>query len=145
MILYLDTPAILKLYFEERGSVVVRQAVAVARIITCHRIAYAEARAAFAAKSRERKLNARQAAACREDFERDWSCFDVIEVTETLVRRAGDLAEHYTLRGYNSVHLAAAEAAHRFFAAKAEFRFAVFDGQLLKAAQTHGLTLLGPD
>ncbi|MGH6634966.1 MAG: type II toxin-antitoxin system VapC family toxin [Gammaproteobacteria bacterium] len=73
MILYLDTSAILKLYFEEKGSVVVRQAVAVARIVTCHRIAYAEARSAFAVKFRERKLNVRQAAACREDFQRDWS------------------------------------------------------------------------
>ncbi|MGH6634965.1 MAG: hypothetical protein ACRED0_02115 [Gammaproteobacteria bacterium] len=68
-----------------------------------------------------------------------------MEVTETLVQRAGDLAEHYALRGYDSVHLAAAEVAHRFFAAKAEFRFAVFDGPLLTAAQMHGLILLGSD
>ncbi len=39
-----------------------------------------------------------------------WRDLDVIDVIEPLARRAGELAEHCSLRGYDAIHLASAEA-----------------------------------
>jgi predicted nucleic acid-binding protein len=61
-----------------------------------------------------------------------------------MMRRAGDLAEHYNLRGYDSVHLAAAESliiGH----GSGFLRFASFDHALNAAASAVGLRLLAAD
>jgi uncharacterized protein with PIN domain len=50
VILYLDISAKVKLYADEPGSVLVRQAVAKAEIIASNIIAYAETRVALARK-----------------------------------------------------------------------------------------------
>ena len=52
MILYLDTSALVKLYADEPGSGLVRDAVRNAQLTVCHLIAYVETRAAFAKKRR---------------------------------------------------------------------------------------------
>lgn len=39
-----------------------------------------------------------------------WRDLDVIDVIESLARRAGELAELCALRGYDAIHLASAEA-----------------------------------
>jgi hypothetical protein len=59
-------------------------------------------------------------------------------VTEPLIRRAADLAGRYRLRGYDSVHLAAAESAFGVFRNHVPFHFAVFDGELSDAAKQVG-------
>jgi len=43
------------------------------------------------------------------DLETVYEQVDRIEIDESLVRRAGALAERQALRGYDAVHLAAAE------------------------------------
>ena len=62
-------------------------------------------------------------------------------MTESLVRRAADFAGRYRLRGYDSVHLAAAEAAFEVLRGSAPFHFAVFDAQLGAAARQTGIPL----
>ena len=42
--------------------------------------------------------------------ERDWTNFGVVQPTEVIIHRAGDLADRFGLRGYGSFHLATAEA-----------------------------------
>jgi len=59
---------------------------------------------------------------------------DHIKVTERLVRTAGALAEEQHLRGYDAVHLAAAQAV-----ADANTIFASGDQQLIAAASQLGL------
>ena len=39
-----------------------------------------------------------------------WRELDGIDVTASLARRAGELAEECALRGYDAIHLASAEA-----------------------------------
>jgi predicted nucleic acid-binding protein len=58
-----------------------------------------------------------------------------------LVRRAGDLAERFGLRGYDSVHLAAAEAVWRELPG-VEFRVVVFDEKLTAAARAMGIPVI---
>lgn len=64
-----------------------------------------------------------------------------MNVDETLIRRAGDLAQSFGLRGYDSVHLAAAEAVWRALPG-VDYRVAVFDGKLADAARGLGMTVL---
>jgi predicted nucleic acid-binding protein len=109
--------------------------------VACHLLAYVEARAAFARKSREPGLEARLPQ-WRRGLEQDWEHFNVVEVSEGLVRRAGDLAEQYRLRGYDAVHLAAAESVMQLIGPAVPFRFAAFDGALVDAARVHGLPVL---
>jgi len=137
MILYLDTSALVKLYVEEAHSDLVREAVNQASLMTSHAIAYAEARAAF----RRRANDPKYAAALpqwRVDFEADWARIQVLEVTHDLIRRAGDLADAHNLRGYDSVHLAAAEAVWQALPG-VDFRFAAFDTKLMAAAKALGM------
>lgn len=115
---------------------------AVARSQVCsHWIAYAEMRAALA---RLRRMGYQSDGAYRvqkAEFERDWKAVNAILPQERMMRRAADLAERYALRGYDSVHLAAAESL--LVVPGAEFlRFASFDRALNEAARAIGLRLL---
>ncbi len=64
---------------------------------------------------------------------------DVLGVDEHTVRRAGDLAERFALRGYDSVHLAAAEATLIRLGEGVDFRFLAFDRALEEAAAELGM------
>jgi uncharacterized protein len=140
VILYLDTSALLKLYLEEPDSSTVRNSVSAAAASCTHAIAYPEMRAALAQAHRIRRIGAAELASHRQRFDSDWRALQVILVDEPMVRRAGDLAEQYGLRGYDSVHLAAAESIWR--AVPDEFCLAAFDLQLNVAAQQIGMSTL---
>lgn len=141
MILYLDTSALVKLFVEELHSGSVRGAAARSSLIVTHLVAYAEACAAFArfAQNRaDRALFAR----LRRALDRHWAEWEIVAVDEALVRRAGEFAARYGLRGYASVHLAAVEAVHDASRGRADFRFGVFDTELTRAAKLAGFPLL---
>lgn len=74
-------------------------------------------------------------------FENDWRSTRVVQVDEFIIRRAGDLAEQFGLRGYDSVHLAATETIWRTMPS-VDFRVAVFDGRLTQAVQALGMAPL---
>lgn len=140
MILYLDTSALVKLYVEEQGSGQVRHAIENAERVVTHGIAYVEARAAF----RRRATDATDADTLqrwRRDFEADWPKLDVVGAVQTLLHRAGELADLLSLRAYDAVHLAAAEALHHKLGASHSLVFAVFDKRLALAAQSLGLSV----
>jgi len=64
----------------------------------------------------------------------DWSDYAIVEVTQTLVERAGEYADTFALRAYDSVQLAA--AAHILSKASPEpVQFACFDRHLSNAAR----------
>lgn len=140
MILYCDTSALVKLFVDESDSGFVREAVAASAGVVTHMIAYAEACAAYA------RLGAlagdeRLFTSLRRALDDHWLEWQIVEVDEALVRRAGDLAGAHRLRGFDSVHLASAEAVFRV-TRSAQFRFVVFDGDLIRAARTLGMPLL---
>jgi hypothetical protein len=62
----------------------------------------------------------------------------LVEISDQLVRRAGELAEEHSLRGYDSIHLAAAELARGDDA----FVFVAGDGGLCTAAERIGLEVV---
>ncbi len=143
MTLYLDTSSLVKLYVDEPGSDTVRALVDSAAIVATSTIAYAEARAALARRRRERALRQAAFASAGKTFEAEWPKYFRIEVTAGLCRQAGEFAERYRLRAYDSVHLAAFAELAREAGVRA-VRFSSFDAALVRAARSLGRTLARP-
>lgn len=141
MILYADTSALLKLYIREAGREMVQEAIAAAQIVATHLVAYPELRAALRKAKRMGRIGEGHLDALVADVDRDWPLFQILSVDATLAKRAGELAHDFELRGYDSVHLAAAEAVAAQVA-PAPFRFAAFDDALTRAATSLGLSLI---
>jgi len=142
LILYLDSSALVKLFAEEPGSDEVRSAVDEAVRSFTHLIAYPEVRSALARALREGRETADALSIHKEELDTMWRELGIVVPDEGLVRRAGDLAEEHELRGYDSVHLAAAEALWQEAGSGVEFRFAVFDVDLAEAAESLGIKVL---
>jgi predicted nucleic acid-binding protein len=140
MTLYLDTSSLVKLYVVEPGSTTVRDQVGSADLVATSSIAYTEARAALARRRRERALTAAAFVAAKKALDTDWPRYLSVEVTPSLCHEAGDFAERYRLRAYDSVHLAAfAEVARA--AGPGNTLFSSFDAALDRAARLLSKTL----
>ncbi len=139
MIVYFDTSALVKLLVGERYSDHVRSVFLSAGRAVTHRIAWAELMAGLAkARNLGRVDEARLREAVR-DAERVWAGLDVVETDPPLVRRAGELALTHGLRGYDAVHLAAAEAVAHAAGQGVTVAFLAFDRALSEAGRELGL------
>ena len=140
MILFCDTSALVKLYVQEAFSAEVCAVAVEARAIAVSRIAWAETMATLARRVRESPADAEVIEAVRARFRADWSSFAVVEVTQSLVELAGDYADTFALRAYDSVQLASARLLQE---GSDDFCFACFDTRLQKAASVLGMKTLG--
>lgn len=107
MILYADASALVKLVLTEDGTDEIRSATAEADRTYSANIAYAEVRAAVAAAIRDRRVSPAGRNAVMALLVNVWDRVFPVGVDWPLVLEAGNLAEHYALRGYDAVHLAA--------------------------------------
>ena len=140
MTLYLDTSSLVKLYVTETGAEVVRQLVGDASVVATSVVAYAETRAALARLRREGVLTPSKLTSAKREFEEQWPTYLTLLATDSLCRAAGELAEKYRLRGFDSIHLASfADVARR--AGIDDTRFSSFDDRLNQAAQKMTRTL----
>lgn len=127
MVVYLDTSALLKLYVEEEGRELVREAVAAAEVAATSTVAYAEARAGLARRLREADFTEDEHSRAVERLSGEWRSYDRLAVSNLITFRAGELAERHALRGFDSVHLASAlRLSERF----EDLRFLAFDDRL---------------
>lgn len=138
MILFCDTSALVKLYVAEESSPEMRTLASAASALAVCRIAWAEVMAALARRERECPDDAPALALARERLREDWAHCAVVEVTQALVERAGEHADTFALRAYDSVQLAAAHILQE--AAGEAVHFACFDKRLTKAARMLGMT-----
>jgi predicted nucleic acid-binding protein len=138
--LFCDTSALVKLYIDEAHSDRVRDAVAAADAVAACRIAWAEAIAAFARRARETPADRPVLEVAKTALAADWPHLVVLEITQAVVERAGDYADVFALRAYDSVQLAAAVEAGRV--ADTRIDFACFDIRLNKAAAVLGLNVV---
>ncbi len=97
MNLYLDASALVKLYVEEEGRLVLLAALRDTEVVATSILAYVEARAAFARRRREGVLSLSGHRRCVRDLERDWPHYMRFEVSEPLVHAAARVAERYQL------------------------------------------------
>lgn len=110
MIAYFDTSALIPLIIDETMSAAAAELWEMAPRVTSVRLLYPEARAALAQARRLRRITEHQLESALRSLESLDDQIDHIEVTAVLARRAGELAQLAALRGYDAVHLAAAES-----------------------------------
>lgn len=132
MRLYLDTSSLVKLFISETGSEAVRALVTKTDTVCTSSVAYPEARATFARLRRAGQLDASAFAFAKREFDAYWPTYLTVNVTDSLCREAGDLAEQFRLRGFDGIHLASfAQLARE--AGIAETSFSSFDDRLNEA------------
>ncbi len=152
MIVYLDSSSIAKLYVLEPAvagadrqagweSEQVRRLCIEATNLFASRVAYIEVRAALARRKKEGYfVNAEMYDAVVQDFNADWQHRILrLEVTDTLVLLAANLAEKHGLRAYDAVHLASALSLRERI--NSDVSFSTWDNNLREAAATEGLVL----
>lgn len=108
MIAYFDTSAIVPLVIDEPGSELARAHWLGAHRLVTVRLALVEARAALAQARRGRRITETQHRAAVDELPDLFEQVELVDIDETLVARAGTIAEDRALRAYDAVHLAAA-------------------------------------
>ena len=138
MILFCDTSALIKLYIVEDGSDALKTQLSSAEAVAVCRIAWAEAHAALSRRAREVPKDAFTIEQVKAALVADWQHFVVLEIDQPLVERAGEYADTFALRGYDSIQLAAAFETGRI--SQLPIFFACFDTRLNKAAKLLGMS-----
>ncbi|MBA3373327.1 MAG: type II toxin-antitoxin system VapC family toxin [Actinomycetota bacterium] len=131
---YFDTSAIVPLLIDEPSSDDARRLWDEAIRIVSVRLLYPEARAATAQAHRVGRLTAPQLRAAVGALDDRYPQVDVVQIDDELARRAGEFAEVHGLRGYDAVHLAAADRA-----GDTDLVVVAGDRALLNAAASVGL------
>jgi uncharacterized protein len=146
---YFDSSALAKRYVSEPGSLWVRRIAArrSAHNVYPVRITGAEVIAALALRSRVGTLSPAQATAAITRFKADFRRgYAIIDVSESIVSTAMDLAERHPLRGYDAVQLASAMAlrSNLLPARRSALRFVSADVRLNAAAAAEDLLVEDP-
>jgi predicted nucleic acid-binding protein len=109
VIAYFDTSALVAVLIDEPASPTARRLWQEASRVVSALLVHAEAHGALAAARRQNRLTAAQFRAARERLDGLLDEMGSLPIDWALVVRAGDLAWSRALRGYDAVHLAAAE------------------------------------
>jgi uncharacterized protein len=130
LIVYFDTSAIVPIVVEEPASRPASRLWDDADRLVSSRLSYVETRAALAMARRLHRIADSALQEAVEAFEAVYLQLDIVEVTEQLVREAGEMAQRFGLRGYDAVHLASAQTV-----ADPNLVLAAGDANLLSAAR----------
>lgn len=104
MSLYVDSSALLKLYFDEPDSRRAEDILASDRDWVSGRLTSVEVRRNLA-----RELRGSDLGAARSQFERDWANMAVVELTREICEAAEELAEVTGARSLDALHLGVAK------------------------------------
>lgn len=141
MILYLDTSALVKRYFEEPYSNEVAEKWQEADEIATSSVAYAEAIASFHRKSRAAALDPEILENISRNLRTDWQTLIRIQVTDELNAYIDKAPAAHPLRGFDAIHLASAMILHERL--KESLLFICFDQRLIQAAKSEGMNTYG--
>jgi uncharacterized protein len=136
VIAYFDTSAVVPLLIAESGSARAASLWDGANRVVSVRLLYPETRAALAQAKRLGRLTTQQLRDAVTEFDSLFEVIDLVGVDDALARRAGELAEVRQLRGYDAVHLAAADRVR-----DPEVVVIAGEGALLEAATAEGLAV----
>jgi predicted nucleic acid-binding protein len=128
---------LIKLVVDEHGTDRTREAVSKASIVATSDVSYVEARAALARMHAGGRIGANAARTARRYLDDIWLDLLSIPPDDELLARAADLADEHSLRGYDSVQLAAATALR----SAGGVTFACWDVELRAAAEDVGLAV----
>ncbi len=135
--LYFDTSALVKLYVRESYTDEMLALAASHDQLASHQILYVEFHATLARLGRENRLTDGQSNQLKRDFLAAWPTFTQVGLTTPLLARTAEFAEGFALRGYDSLHLAAADLLRQ--AIGRPLVFASFDRHLNRAARLLGM------
>ncbi|SRR6056297_1813205 len=136
MILYLDTSALVKRYFQEPFTEKVLSKWQEAEAIVTSSVTYAETLAAIYRKKREASLDTAITQGLVKAFHKDWESMIRVDVCDELNPNIHSVLQHHALRGFDAVHLASALVIQE--QVPGTIFFACFDQQLNQAAQENG-------
>ena len=140
MILYADTSSLVKLYISEEGSDEMAQVSFGADEVASSKVAYAELRVALARALRGGRIVEGAFQTARRKFDREWADLAVVDVSDDILQRAGDLGDRHPIRGFDAIHLASATA-FRDERITSEVWFASADRRLRDAAAAEDFTV----
>lgn len=143
MIYYLDTSALVKRYYKEKGSTWVHRLFQPDNVLVVSRVAYAELLAALARKRRNGDIQEEDFAQAVADFEREWREFIVVEVIEAVFADLLSIVRRHPLRGFDAIHLCTALWFRE--QVRAEVSFVCSDRNLLKAAEQEKFSVCDPE
>ncbi|RLC96820.1 MAG: hypothetical protein DRI77_08040 [Chloroflexi bacterium] len=150
---YLDTSAQVKYYVAEPGTAWIRQLVDATDPDTGRRvnqlftatITVAEAAAAFAIIARIGRISERIRDRTFNRYMKTVSAyFHLLPVTEHLIDMAAHLTQLYSLKGYDTVQVAAAVGLQQTLGTKHPLTFVAGDNVVTAAAQAEGLAVDNP-
>ena len=136
-VIYLDASALVKRYVKETGTEEVQRLLKGAAVIGTAAITRVEVAAALAKAVRMGVLSGDEALEALGSFRDDWRSFERLQVTETVLSRAADLAWERNLRAYHAAHLAAALIWQELLGEPVIM--ATFDRELWEASRASGL------
>jgi predicted nucleic acid-binding protein len=145
--LYLDTSALVKLFIEEDGSARVRSLAsggAGADVLLASRLGYTEAAVTLARLVHLGRIPGADLVSHLGALEKYWEqSIQEVDITETVLQDARQLAQRFPLRTYDAIHLASAREAKRMLkdVFDGEVRFIAFDGALVRAARLLGFPI----
>jgi len=143
VIYYLDTSALVKRYYTEKGSSWVHSLFQPENVLVTSKIAYAELLAALARKRREKEITETNFTHAVESFQQEWNEFVVAEVTESVFTDLLALVKRHPLRGFDATHLCTALWFRKRL--KTDMVFVCADHNLLTVAETEGFAVRDPE
>jgi len=141
VILYCDTSAFVKLYFDESYSAEVSELRREAEAVAMSVVGYAEFLAAMNRKRREGDLETRTYQSVAAGFREDWQDLVRVEISDELNLLVARLLRSYPLRGFDAIHLASALLLRDRLKAR-DIWFASFDGRQREAACKENLRVV---
>lgn len=144
MIIYLDTSALVKRYLREADSdKVIGLFSETDHIFGSVVIAQVEMAATLQRAVRMEAASPKVAAEVWQDFLDHWQSFTRLRVFAGIIERASEIAWKYDLRGYDSLHLAAALLWQETLGT--QIILATFDRELWSAGEKAGVLSWPPD
>lgn len=144
MIIYFDTSALVKRYLREADSdKVIGLFNEAAHIFGSVVITQVEVAATFQRAVRMEAASAKLAAEVWRDFLDHWQSFARLRIFAGTIERASENAWKYDLRGYDSLHLAAALLWQETLGT--QITLATYDRELWMASQKAGMSSWPPD
>lgn len=141
MILYCDTSAFVKFYFQEAYADVLSTHRQESEAVAISIVGYAEFLSAVNRKKRAGNLDLRGFGRVAKRFETDWSDLVRVDVTDELNQIVGRLLAEYPLRGFDGIHLASAVLLKDRLAENVVC-FASLDDRQRQAAEQEGFCVL---
>jgi uncharacterized protein len=143
VIYYVDTSALVKRYYVEKGSSWVNGLFRSEHVLVTSKVAYAELLATLSRKERAGEVRATDFAQVTASFQQEWKEFVVVEVTDAVFADLLTVVRRNTLRGFDAIHLCSALWFRKRI--KAEVRFVCADRGLLTAAKAEGFAIEDPE